>query len=206
MKKEELEKLVAESFSVSSVCRKLGKPARGSVVRRIAALIDDFGIDRSHFNGKDDSGIASIKSSTALRRKLLDNGHFEHKCYSCDLTMWLGKKIPLELHHKDGDHTNDALENLTVLCPNCHSTEHQPEEYAKPKKRKCLDCEKMCHVRSLRCQSCANKTSYNPKTKRPTIDILKKDLIELDSYCAIGRKYSVSDNAVRKWVKFYNLE
>lgn len=37
------------------------------------------------------------------------------------LTEWNGKPIPLELHHKDGNHYNNDLTNLEVLCPNCHA-------------------------------------------------------------------------------------
>ncbi len=37
------------------------------------------------------------------------------------MDTWLDSKIPLELHHKDGDKFNNCIENLEVLCPNCHS-------------------------------------------------------------------------------------
>lgn len=44
-----------------------------------------------------------------------------NKCEQCGISEWLGKPLPLEVHHKDGDHTNDDENNLIVLCPNCHS-------------------------------------------------------------------------------------
>lgn len=44
-----------------------------------------------------------------------------HKCEVCKLSTWLSEKIQLEIHHKDGDRTNNALTNLQLLCPNCHS-------------------------------------------------------------------------------------
>jgi 5-methylcytosine-specific restriction endonuclease McrA len=56
-----------------------------------------------------------------IRIKLLEEGYKEHKCEHCGLTTWLDKPIPLELHHKDGDRTNNTLENFQLLCPNCHS-------------------------------------------------------------------------------------
>lgn len=37
------------------------------------------------------------------------------------LSEWMGKPIPLELHHKDGNHYNNDLSNLEILCPNCHA-------------------------------------------------------------------------------------
>jgi len=59
--------------------------------------------------------------SNKLRKRLLDEGYFEYKCYSCNLTEWLGNPIPLELEHIDGNSSNNKIDNLTLLCPNCHS-------------------------------------------------------------------------------------
>lgn len=59
--------------------------------------------------------------SNKLRIRLLEEGYFDPKCYSCNLTTWLGKDIPLELEHIDGNSSNHLLNNLTLLCPNCHS-------------------------------------------------------------------------------------
>lgn len=43
------------------------------------------------------------------------------KCESCQLEEWQGELIPLEIHHIDGDKLNNTLENLQILCPNCHA-------------------------------------------------------------------------------------
>lgn len=59
--------------------------------------------------------------SNRLKYRLVDEGYKEWKCECCGLTEWLGKPIPLELHHKDGDNTKNDLDNLELLCPNCHS-------------------------------------------------------------------------------------
>ena len=59
--------------------------------------------------------------STRLRMKLVRDGLKEDKCEKCGYSYWLGKKLPLELHHKDGDHYNNEFSNLEILCPNCHS-------------------------------------------------------------------------------------
>lgn len=63
------------------------------------------------------TGIQSSK----IRIKLLASGLKEHKCECCGLTDWLGNKIPLEVHHKDGNPSNNSLENFEVICPNCHA-------------------------------------------------------------------------------------
>ena len=48
----------------------------------------------------------------------------EKKCEICGCTDWLGKPITLQLHHKNGNPYDDRLENLQILCPNCHSQTH----------------------------------------------------------------------------------
>ena len=59
--------------------------------------------------------------SNKVRKKLLDEGYKEYKCEKCGLSSWLNNPIPLELHHKDGNHYNNSLENFQLLCPNCHA-------------------------------------------------------------------------------------
>ena len=44
-----------------------------------------------------------------------------HKCECCGLTEWLGQPIALELHHINGITTDNRLDNLVILCPNCHA-------------------------------------------------------------------------------------
>lgn len=56
-----------------------------------------------------------------LKLKLLKEGIKEAKCEICGLSEWMGQPIPLELHHKDCDHYNNELDNLQIICPNCHA-------------------------------------------------------------------------------------
>lgn len=134
--KEILEPIVKISYSIAHVLRNLGLKPAGGNYRHIPKLIKEFGIDISHFTGKAwNKGkkfsskkpielylTNSIKvSSNNLRKRLLKEKIFEYKCYSCSNTSWLDRPIPLELEHIDGNHYNNKLENLTLLCPNCHA-------------------------------------------------------------------------------------
>ena len=56
-----------------------------------------------------------------IRKKILEEGIKEHKCECCGLTEWMGKPIPLELHHINCNNQDNRLENLLLLCPNCHA-------------------------------------------------------------------------------------
>lgn len=60
-----------------------------------------------------------------LKGYLFNFGLKEKRCECCGLSEWMGKEIPLELHHKNGNHHDNAWDNLQILCPNCHGqTEH----------------------------------------------------------------------------------
>ena len=56
-----------------------------------------------------------------IRKKILEENIKAHKCECCGLETWLGEPIPLEVHHKDGDHHHNELSNFELLCPNCHA-------------------------------------------------------------------------------------
>jgi len=56
-----------------------------------------------------------------IKRRLIKAGLKEERCEACGLTEWLGKPISLELHHVNGDGKDNRLENLQVLCGNCHA-------------------------------------------------------------------------------------
>ena len=62
----------------------------------------------------------SIKSSK-LKDKLIRDGIKQNCCEQCGISKWRGIKLVLELHHKNGNHYDNDLNNLIILCPNCHS-------------------------------------------------------------------------------------
>ncbi len=136
---EDVEVAVAASYSMAEACRKLGHSASGTVGRQVLARwIDDLHLDTSHFTGPGwAKGMTFPKAekvtlvdllvtggylhSTRLKQRLIDEGLKEPCCESCGQSSWLDRPIPLELHHEDGDRSNNRLENLKLLCPNCHA-------------------------------------------------------------------------------------
>lgn len=56
-----------------------------------------------------------------LKNRLLKEGMLKYVCSCCKITTWQNKPLSLELDHIDGDKYNHKLENLRLLCPNCHS-------------------------------------------------------------------------------------
>ena len=133
---EDIVNAVTSSFSIRQVINALGLIPAGGNYKTIHRKIKTLNLDTSHFTGQSWSKgkqVASKRSiddylnniqpiqSHKLKKRLLREKFFEHKCYSCDNTLWLEKPIPLELEHKNGNHSDNSLNNLTLLCPNCHA-------------------------------------------------------------------------------------
>lgn len=66
-------------------------------------------------------GMHPQYQTNKLRIRLIKEGLKKHECECCGITEWMNNPISLELDHIDGNRTNHRLENLRVLCPNCHS-------------------------------------------------------------------------------------
>ena len=68
-----------------------------------------------------------------LKKRLFGAGLLQDFCHECGLREWRGQRLPLELHHVNGAPNDNRLQNLTLLCPNCHSL--TPNYCGKNKKR-----------------------------------------------------------------------
>lgn len=66
-------------------------------------------------------GTGKYIKPSKLKHKLVEAGLKEDKCERCNNSTWLGKPIPLELHHINGNRFDNCLSNLQILCPNCHA-------------------------------------------------------------------------------------
>lgn len=132
----DLKEAVASSTSIRQVLKKLNLKEAGGNYQTLRNYFKTLNLDISHFTGqasnkgkqlplkRDIEDYLSNRckiQSHKLKLRLLREGLFEPKCYCCNQTIWLGKPIPLELDHIDGNHQNNNLSNLQLLCPNCHA-------------------------------------------------------------------------------------
>ena len=147
--KEWLEELCKDSISYNEVLIKAGRKIAGGNTQTLKNKISEYNIDISHFKGQSwskgltkDTSEAVLKQSKTIEKYNIQDIFFifipvprktirdyikrhkllEYKCQSCgNKGFWLNQKMTLELHHIDGDETNNELTNLQYLCPNCHS-------------------------------------------------------------------------------------
>ncbi|MEU5954072.1 HNH endonuclease signature motif containing protein [Streptomyces sp. NPDC047525] len=138
--REVLEPAVAASKSVNDVLRYLGIEVVGGHHTHIARRIKAYGIDTSHFQQPSRTGVpkqrrtphqilveqepttARRMQSDRLKRAMTELGVVE-RCAICGTDpLWRGHPLALEVDHIDGDWRNNRMENLRLLCPNCHAT------------------------------------------------------------------------------------
>lgn len=139
--KDVLKKALESSTSIRQALFKAGIMPAGGNYATVHRLIKELDIDISHMTGQgwnrgDKLGLVEmntiplerilVKDSTythtaRLKRRLIEAGLKEKVCEICGLKEWRGREVPLELNHMNGDRFDHRLENLQILCPNCHA-------------------------------------------------------------------------------------
>lgn len=203
--------VVKLSNSKLEIMRRLKMRSSGPSYERLVKLVRHAGLDLNHFPKKRLSGVPSKRrdlsellvkspyvssSLTWLKERLFQEGVLEEKCYECEMPAeWRGKHLALHMDHINGDRADNRIENLRILCPNCHSQTDTFAGRSKRKKRKerpvveragaerrragkpkvrqeysrpraaCGDCGCSVWETSLRCNRCAGERRFRKKTK-----------------------------------------
>ena len=137
---EDFVQAVKESFSYAQVISKLRLRVAGSNYDMVKRKIRELGLDVSHMTGKAwNQGVqfrplrekqplqgilvehSTFVNANHLRERLLSESVKARRCECCGNSEWLGQPIALELHHVNGIRDDQRLDNLRILCPNCHA-------------------------------------------------------------------------------------
>lgn len=212
--KQQLIEAVKTSENYSEVCKALSLCSGGNNIKTIKKYIEKLNLSICHFLSKAEfarrKGIPKHKmpleqilvekssySRGHLKDRLYDEGFKKRKCELCGQgEVWQNKKMSLILDHINGVRNDNRLENLRIVCPNCNAT--LPTHCGKVR----LDAEE---TKKKKAQANRLNRKNKRKVQRPTFEVLRKEISE-SNYSAVGRKYGVSDNAIRKWVRFYEKQ
>lgn len=152
-----------------------------------------------------------------LKRRLYDFGLKARRCELCGQDEdWRGRRMALILDHINGVADDNRLENLQIVCPNCAATLDTHCGRNLERVRKCPVCTKPFEPTARRHRFCSlqcwGRSADHPApppgiriVERPPYKQLMRE-IEETNWSAVGRKYGVSDNAVRKWVRTYERQ
>ena len=132
IKKEKFIEVVNNSLNIKDILEYFNfSPNSGSMAQLVRKRINNLNLDISHFGKKpnrykytleelliDNSSYSTYK----LKKRLIKEGILEYRCTECRITNKYNKKtIELQLDHINGKAKDHRIENLRILCPNCHS-------------------------------------------------------------------------------------
>lgn len=228
----QLREVIAESTSWAESLRKLGLRDAGGNFKTIQRHAAAWNISTEHFDrGLSRRRVGSVRplaevlvqnsnyKRSTLKRRLYAEGIKERRCELCGQTEeWNGSRMALILDHINGVPNDNRLENLRIVCPNCAATlethcgrkrpirsaaacEHCGETFY-PTTPTHRYCSRACGIHS---PGPRDPQPERRKVERPPYDELMAELAA-SNYSAVGRRYGVSDNAVRKWVRWYEQE
>jgi hypothetical protein len=233
---EEARRAISQSLTYTEALRRLGMRAAGGNFRTIRRYAEEiWRIPVDHFDPDAARNRALVRRPlplplvlvegstycrTKLKRRLYDEGLKTRVCELCGQDeIWHNRRMALILDHINGVADDNRLENLRIVCPNCAAT---LETHCGRQNRLSVDdeacalcgtrftprnprqryCSRFCGSRAPRSRE---PRPYRRKVRRPPYVQLLREIRAM-GYLGVGRRYGVSDNAVRKWVRQYERE
>ena len=150
--KQEFEAIVNNSKTIGEILAKFGLVNKGGNYKTLSQRIQYENTNIAHifehrkYNTKNAITRNTIPleeiliehstytNTGTLKKRLIEKKLLRYTCYECgQQPFWNNKPLVLQLDHINGEHTDDRIENLRILCPHCYS---QTETFAGRKTRK----------------------------------------------------------------------
>jgi hypothetical protein len=231
----DLREAVAKATCWAETLRLLGYAVKGGNLRTVQRWVRNWNITTEHFDPNVCRARAirarakpleevMVENSTyargKLKERLLADGLKQRVCEMCGQgEFWNGNRMSLVLDHINGVSNDHRLENLRIVCPNCAATLATHCGRNLPRERICPRCGTRFAPTHMQHRYCSRKCigAQNgdrlrgvPHPERRTVDrppyARLVEEIQSMSFVALGRKYGVSDNAIRKWIRWYEAE
>lgn len=182
---EDFKNAIENNLSIAGCLNQLNLRPTGGNYKTFILRANKLNISIEHFTGKawnvgnySKTLISNKKSlqdifenketmsTPNLKNRLYSEGYKTKKCEICKISKWNEKDAPLELHHIDGDRNNNSIENLQILCCNCHAQtpthrRRNPKNYSLSKF--CSECENKIYPRN---QSGLCRKCYDSKHRK----------------------------------------
>jgi hypothetical protein len=232
---EDARAAIADSRSFAEALRRLGMCETGGAGRSLKKWTVIWRISTDHFDQyatsrqrlrrrpiplEDVLVPGSTYDRGTLKERLFDAGLKSRTCELCGQgELWQGRPMSLILDHANGVSNDNRIENLRIVCPNCAATlDTHCGRKVRLRARRCRLCDaifKPKYASQRYCSAwCGQRNDgslrigprpHTRKVERPPYEQLLAEVGQM-GYCTTARKYGVSDNAIRKWIRAYEAE
>lgn len=210
---EEFKKIINECFSRKEFFKKINMLASGASFKILNRRIEKDKVDISHFKKPQEFFTyknkisydkilikdSNYNNTSGLKKRLIKDNFLKNKCQKCgNLGIHMGEKLVLHLDHINGIRNDNRIENLRLLCPNCHS---QTSSYCGKAKKNICFCKSCGSIKKTKKSVLCSKCNYRTQKTNSKIQISNSEIQNLlcqNSLNKISKMLNISFTGLKK--------